>query len=155
MEVKFHCMVLIRNPYHPNPTYEWNPWNCNTRGVVVTVFCPCQNEKQLLLRGTCSSSNLRGPNGADIYFSPRHTPTTFDKVFFESRKGFWDAIYVPFSRIDYDAKNSFWLHTSRLSKTIALSLAEEDTYILGKQNWTVRNDHQQCHLEIGKTTARS
>ena len=46
--------------------------------------------------------------------------------------------------------NRKWVHTSKLSNTTAFSLAKEETYALGKHNWTVSNDHQQCHLEMGK-----
>ena len=161
-----HCAILEKNYLDPpNSPYDWFPLSCAFRSDLVSlnVFCPCRHpmptcqagtpciqRKQLLLRGTCSSSNLRGLLGADIYFSPRHMPTSFDKVFLESRKGWFDNTREPFSRIDYNTTSMRWVHSSKLSKTTAFSLAKEESYILGKYNWTVSNDHQQCHLDMGK-----
>ena len=107
-----------------------------------------------LFNEQCSSSNLRGPHGAAVFFSPRHMPGSYDKTFFESRKGFFGGIPVPgppaLSRIEYNATNSKWVLSSSFSKTEAFSLAKEETYVLGKHNWTVSNDDQQCHLGMGK-----
>ena len=116
------------------------------------MFSNSVTEGLLLLRGTCPSSNLRGLHGADVFYSPGHLPTSFDKVFYGSRRG-WDDHgdeQQQFSRIDYDTTDSKWVYTSRLSNTTAFSLAEEESYILGKHNWTVRDDDQQCLLAMGK-----
>ena len=98
------CAALWCLPHSP---CGWYSSFCalKTPSATYTRYCPCQQQTQLLLRGTCSSSNLRGPHGAAVYFSPRHTPGSFDKTFFESRKGFFVGLYVPpsLSRIEYNA----------------------------------------------------
>ena len=89
--------------------------------------------------------------GADINYSPGHLSDSFGRVFFESRKAYLSGNSLsPYSRIDYNTTISKWVHTSNLSKTTAFSMTKEEAYVLGKHNWTVSNDHQQCHMEMGK-----
>ena len=46
--------------------------------------------------------------------------------------------------------SSQWILSRTSFETTAVSSAEKETYLVGKHNWTVSNDHRQCHLERGK-----
>ena len=69
-------------------------------------------------------------------------PVSYDNVFFESTDR-------ASSRIDYNMTSSRWVYSSKHFQTTAFSEAENETYLLGKHNWTVSNDHQRCHRERG------
>ena len=158
-----HCAALTKGNLisMPDSKSVWVKIPCSwmlpdTFGF--STWCACQQhdlEKKLILRGTCSSSHLRGV-GADIYYKPQQLSSSLDKLYFASEKG-WMALspdgrftQTLATRIDYNVTSSRWIHSGKDFGTTAFCLAKNDTYLLGKYNWTVSNDHQQCHLEKGK-----
>ena len=140
--------VNLVTPDASESNISWQASPCTWMYGGVHPWCPCQaddklKEGSLLLRGLCSTSNLRTwPAGSYYYYRPQHEPTSFDSVFFQSD--------YKRSRIDYNKTSKLWVHSSRHSQTIAVSSAENETYVLGKYNWTFSKDHKQCHQENGK-----
>ena len=51
------------------------------------------------------------------------------------------------TRIDYNKAMNKWILHDVISNTNAESLALEHTYVLGKHNWTIKNDNQRCYVE--------
>ena len=148
----------------PDLKWEWQHMPCSwmipsTPDLPqLAPWCACKPQdpdRKLLLRGTCSSSHLRGV-GADVYYKPDQLLSSLDKIFFASESGWYafapDGSYTPTmsTRLDYNVTSSRWTHSGKHFQTTAFSLARNETYLLGKYNWTVSNDHQQCHLEKGK-----
>ena len=123
-----------------NESLSWSDLPCSV--MEEGSVCSCLQQKELFLRGLCSSSNLKTLYEGN-YFRPHHLPESFDKVFFVT-SSWW------FSRIDYNISSSRWILSSTSSQTTAVSSAEKETYLMGKHNWTVSNDHWKCHLEKGK-----
>ena len=145
-----YCALLAGNTLEANkpPFYkhtsplEWGSIDCSHTPSDTQIWCPCLHEKPLLLRGACSSSNLRN-FGTGLEYKPHHMPVSYDSVFFES-------LGESSSRIDYNLSSSRWVYSSKIFQTTAFSEAENETYLLGKYNWTVSNDQQRCHREKGK-----
>ena len=145
-----HCALLAGNTLEANkpPFYEhmssseWGGIRCNYMYLGIQIWCPCLQESALLLRGTCSSSNLRN-FGRGLEYFPQHMPLTYDNVFFQSTG-------KNLSRIDYNMSSSRWVYSSPKFRTTAFSEAEAETYLVGKHNWTVSNDQHRCHRERGK-----
>ena len=123
-----------------NESLDWNGLHCSQMYNGRQTLCSCLQQKRLILRGLCSSSNLRTLNGGNEY-RLQHLPDSFDKVFFFSKD---------FSRIVFNTSSSQWILSIQNSQTKAISSAGKETYLVGKHNWTVSNDNQQCHLEKGK-----
>ena len=46
--------------------------------------------------------------------------------------------------------SSQWILSSKRFQTTAVSMADKESYVLGKHNWTVRNDNQRCNPEKSK-----
>ena len=76
-----HCSLLAGNTLQANkpPFYEhmssseWGGIRCNYMYLGIQIWCPCLQESALLLRGTCSSSNLRN-FGRGLEYFPQHMP---------------------------------------------------------------------------------
>ena len=143
-----HCAMLLMSDFNVSVTPEWLNIPCTYMYPEPHVVCPCEQKNKLLLRGTCLSSNLFGLAG-DYTFNVEHIPSSFEKIFFKTDEGWFNDTYY-FTRIDYNTTTSRWVHTSNQFQTSAFSLAKKETYLLGKYNWTVSNDRQECHLENGK-----
>ena len=120
----------------------WTELGCSWMLPDIACSCLSLSPKQMSLRGLCSSSNLK-TNSDGFYYSPQHMPDSFDKVFFVEYGG-------DFSRIDHNMTSRQWILSINGSQTSAVSSAGKETYLVGKHNCTVSNDHQQCHLEKGK-----
>ena len=133
---EYHCAKVWVGK--SNESLYWSSSPCTQ--PIFGISCSCLQKKQLLLRGLCSSSNLRTLNAFDYCYNPQHFPDSFDEVFFKG----WS------SRIDYNTSTSQWILSHTSSQTRAVSSAEKETYLVGKHNWTVSSDHRQCHLEKGK-----
>ena len=56
------------------------------------------------------------------------------------------------TRIDYDKPMNKWILHDVISETSAESLTLENTYVLGKHKWTIKNDNQRCHNEREEKT---
>ena len=56
------------------------------------------------------------------------------------------------TRIDFDKPMNKWILRDVISETSAESLALENTYVLGKHKWTIKNDNQRCHNEREEKT---
>ena len=157
-----HCAALTKGNLvgMPDSKSVWLKAPCSWNPGL-DPWCVCQQndqKKKLILRGTCTSSHLRGV-GADIYFKPQQLPSSLDKLYYTSEIG-WASSRGGTVRdgdynIDYNVTSSQWIHSGKDFKTTAFSLARNDTYLLGKYNWTVSNDHQECHLEKGKASNES
>ena len=106
------------------------------------AWCPCQNDQwtqapPLLLRGLCSSSNLRTKDfSRGLWYSPHQLASDFRHVFYVGGMS---------TRIDYNQTLNVWILQDLITETNATSLAIEHSYVLGKHNWTIKNDNQRCH----------
>ena len=138
-----------------NVSLQWTKLPCSHVLNGADSVCSCTQPVPLLLRGLCSSSNLKS-FGENQFYKPQHLPESFDRIFFVSlgsqRSKEPKDTNPPsnISRIDYNHTTSQWVFSSTLFSTTAFSLAKNETYVLGKHNWTFTNDHQQCHLDNGK-----
>ena len=130
---------------------RWGSIPCTWPSASTPVWCPCKQENPLLLRGLCSSSNLKS-FGEGQYYKSQHLPDSFDKVFFVSLSASSNGALLAsnISRIDYSRTSSQWVLSSKSFQTTAVSSAKNETYLLGKHNWTVHNDYQGCHEEEDK-----
>ena len=110
----------------------------------LSAWCPCQSSQwkqspPLLLRGLCSSSNLRTRDFTrGLWYAPYQLDSDFQQIFYVGGMS---------TRIDYNKSMNKWILSDVISNTSAESLARKQTYVLGKQNWTIRNDNQRCHEE--------
>ena len=145
-----HCATV--NVGNSNETLNWGTLSCSMMTDGAAFVCSCLKQKPLLLRGLCSSSNFRTHYDGGYYYNPQHLSDSFDKVFYVT-EGSWGNDGS--SRIDYNMTISQWILSSTGSQTTAVSSAEKDTYLIGKHNWTVSNENQQCHLEKGKGVMES
>ena len=133
-----------------NESLNWKRLPCSQIVNGTKILCSCLQKKTMLLRGLCSSSNLKTRydlNQNSYNYWLQHLPESFDKVFFVSQGHFGG---VGDYRIDYNMTSSQWILSSTKFQTTAVSLAGKDSYLMGKHNWTVSNDDQRCHLEKGK-----
>ena len=111
------------------------------------AWCPCQVDQArryppLLLRGLCSSSNLRSNDFTrGVRYTPRQLTGDFENIIYVGGMS---------TRIDYNELMKKWLLQDVASNTSAVSLARKSTYILGKHNWTIKADNQRCHEEQGQ-----
>ena len=120
--------------------------DCTPQGF--QMVCACQNDRsasgipRLLLRGVCPNSNLRTRDPLrGLYFTA------------ESNAGHpRDIGYVGgmSSRIDFNTTSNQWTLQDTLSGAIAKTRAKKDSYVLGKYNWTILNDHELCQGETGE-----
>ena len=108
------------------------------------AWCPCSTDQAkqmppLLLRGLCSSSNLRTKDFTrGLWYSLHQLITNFQQISYVGGMS---------TRIDYNKANNKWILRDVVSNTRAESLAIEESYVLGKQKWTIKNDNQRCHEE--------
>ena len=108
------------------------------------AWCPCHQKPwserpPLLLRGLCSSSNLRTRDfSRGLWYNLYQLSSNFQNIFYVGGMS---------TRIDYDEQVSKWILRDIISNTSAESLAMKQTYVLGKQKWTIRNDNQRCQEE--------
>ena len=111
------------------------------------AMCPCQINRSnqsppLLLRGLCSSSNLRSKDFTrGVWYTPQQLTSSLRHVFYVGGMS---------TRINYNQRLKKWIVRDGTSNTSAVSLARKSTYILGKHNWTIKADNQRCHEEQGQ-----
>ena len=126
-------------------SWKWGDAEClkNYPGL----WCPCQNGQvsafwpNLLLRGLCTSSHLRGNDPVrGLWYKAHHEPSDLNNTFFVSGMS---------TRIEYHPEKNQWVISDSIAVTTAVSLARRETYMLGKYNWTIANDHKRCHEESG------
>ena len=136
---KVHCTMLEKDRKESSTLLRKTAFPCNWGSSSIPVWCPCQQENPLLLRGLCSFSNLKSL-GEGQFYTPQHLASSFGNVFYESDK-------KNFSRIEYDMTGREWVLSSKSFQTTAVSPAYNESYVLGKQRWIIRKDHPHCHLE--------
>ena len=108
----------------------WVETPCTGSGKV----CPCQYQSQpiLRLRGLCGGVNSR----VDLRYTPKQlfsTPT--DLMLVGSQK----------ARITYNDKSKKWVLTSAGNSVRAEARAAKESYVLGRHQWTVTGDIDECH----------
>ena len=112
-----------------------------------TTWCPCLHDHQprpLLLRGLCPDSNLRTIDfQRGLWYSPHQLLSDIQQISYIGGMS---------TRIDYDKPMNKWILNDVISETSAESLALENTYVLGKHKWTIKNDNQRCHNEREEKT---
>ena len=126
-------------------SWKWGDAECLTN--YPGHWCPFQNGQvsafrpNLLLRGLCTSSHLRGNDPVrGLWYKAHHEPSDLNNTFFVSGMS---------TRIEYHPEKNQWVISDSIAVTTAVSLARRETYMLGKYNWTIANDHKRCHEESG------
>ena len=122
-----------------DPSGFWSLETC-----IDSAWCLCQGNSQgsqqkppLLLRGLCSSSNLRTVDvSRGLWYAPHQLISDFQQIFYVGGMS---------TRIDYNKLMNKWMLSDVTSSTSAESLAPEHTYVLGKHSWTIKNDNQRCN----------
>ena len=137
--------------FYPHGSWDWESYFDYDSTTCIDIFtpawCPCQRNQPkqsppLLLRGLCSSSNLRTEDFTrGLWFAPRQLISDFRRVFFVGGMS---------TRIDYNRTKKHWILQDLITDTNATSLSIEHSYVLGKHNWTIKNDNQRCHEEKGQ-----
>ena len=123
----------------------YNPTTC--LDIFHPAWCPCEVGQPtpfppLLLRGLCSSSNLRSEDFTrGVWYTPHQLTSDIKQIFYVGGMS---------TRIDYDKQEKKWILKDVPSNTSAISLSRHSTYVLGKHNWTVGNDNLRCHDEKGE-----
>ena len=119
------------------------PWKgladftCTTNLKIHPLFCPCYFTPvppQLTLRGLCPDSHI------DQAFLPRNDPGTGHLHFYGSKK----------TIATFDGKK--WKMLTAFFNTTALTDAKPNTFILGKHNWSISRDSEECHSGKPYTT---
>ena len=112
--------------------FRYEGWRCVSK--VYTIWCPCRYDHQprpLLLRGLCPDSNLRTIDfHRGLWYSPHQLLSDIHHISYIGGMS---------TRIDYDKPMNKWILHDVISETSAESLALENTYVLGKHKWTIKN----------------
>ena len=118
-------------------SWKWGADSCNDKGAA-KMMCPCKYDHskppRLFLRGLCASS----PLGKSLWYTPRQTPDNFADIY-----------YVGGVSTMIEFINT-WHISDLTSDVTATSSADHDTFVLGKRNWTIQNDHKQCQDSNGQ-----
>ena len=112
--------------------------------------CSCQYDQllnpqpTLLLRGLCSFSFLRTNDPKrGLGYSLKQMGHSLDIFFLVGGMS---------TRIDYSNATNQWKLSHQMSQAYAVSQARKETYVVGKHNWTISNDHRWCREEKGVDT---
>ena len=123
----YNCMqVLIDWPWYRS----WLEWECKSHD---SLSCPCSYPvKPLLrLRGLCPTTRI-----SDTLFSPRQLPDNPSNMIILGKGS---------TRIEFNNTDGRWMLTDVKNKVSGTSTASERSYLLGKHNWTISNDHLECN----------
>ena len=110
-------------------------------------WCFCQSilsnrSPPLLLRGLCSSSNLRSNDFTrGVWYTPQQLTSDVQNIFYVGGMS---------TRIEYNKPMMRWVLRDVPSNTSAVTLTRRNTYVLGKHNWTIKDDCQRCREEKGQ-----
>ena len=119
-------------------SWKWRAISCNDGGAA-KMMCPCKYDHskphRIFLRGLCVSS----PFGKSLWYTPRQTPVNFADIYYVGGVS---------TRIEFN--NNTWHIYDLTSDVTATSSADHDTFVLGKRNWTIQNDHKQCQDSNGQ-----
>ena len=143
---RLHCAGV--QPFESTQNLRWSNLPCSRPLDGRTTVCSCKQDKPLLLRGLCSSSKLKAI-GKGQFYHPQHLQDSFDNVFFVLRHNV-SKPETEFSKIEFNISSKQWVLSSKDSETRALSSASRESFLVGKHNWTVSKDNQECYLEMGK-----
>ena len=103
--------------------------------------CPCKNEQLpplLFVRGLCPTSRLRTMNpNLGLQFTPIQRPDSFRDVWFKG--GMSSQI-----RLNWTGDGK-WTLSDDIWNTSAATNAPMDSYALGKNEWLVTGDDENCH----------
>ena len=103
--------------------------------------CPCKNEELpplLFVRGLCPTSRLRTMNpNLGLQFTPIQRPDNFRDVWFKG--GMSSQI-----RLNWTGDGK-WTLSDDIWNTSAATNAPMDSYALGKNEWLVTGDDENCH----------
>ena len=119
---------------------SWFEFRCQD---AIGLSCPCRYPIQPLirLRGRCS---VPGQRSVDNLFSPKQLPGSPGNMLHLGNVA---------TRIEYNDTVSQWVLTDALSGLSARSLATKSSYALGRHQWTISNDTNECGK--GKTYTTS
>ena len=149
--------VFVTFSYRVDNRKRWY-WSSDTCGSVTSKLktvksCPCRIEylkpkgpfrevsleHPLLLRGLCKYSYLRPADyQRGLSYAPRQSGNTIEPVYFVGGVS---------TKIEYNTTISRWTLSSAKSNVSAVALASRETYMLGKYNWTIKNDDKRCQEE--------
>ena len=141
-------MTIVEVYSESNHRLKWSNLPCSRPLDGRTTVCSCKNDKPLLLRGLCHSSKLKAI-GKGQFYHPQHLPASFDNVFFVLRRNV-SKPETEFSKVEFNITSKQWVLSSKDSETRALSSASRESFLVGKHNWTVSKDNQECQLEKGE-----
>ena len=104
-------------------------FDCSVDTKMSQIYCPCSFPvyPQLTLRGLCPDSHI------DQTYLARNDPVTGFLYFYGSHK----------TVARFDGKK--WKMMTAFFNTSASTKAKPDTFILGKHNWSVSGDSEECH----------
>ena len=113
--------------------------NCPCRiGHLKNTFGDVALARPLLLRGLCKYSSLRPADyQRGLAYAPRQPAGTIESLYFLSGVS---------TKIEYSTIGQWTLRDAR-SNVSATTLANRETYVLGKYNWTIKNDDERCQEE--------
>ena len=106
-------------------------YHCTVDIKTAFIYCPCSfpvQKPHLTLRGLCPDSHI------DQSYLPRNDPDT----------GFLFYYGIQKTKVTFDGK--MWKMMPALFNTSASTDAKPNTFVLGKHNWSISRDSEECHL---------
>ena len=113
---------------------SWKEWQCDALGSGLTFGCPCsfKNEPSLRFRGLCPGTNLE-----QMRYTPMQFPSNPSEILMVGSES---------TQISFDSSLKRWILRSPFRNVTALSQANQVSYALGTQNWTITGDSPECSL---------